>query len=363
MIPRKLIAAVALVSATLSVAQVRAGSDDLKVEVLPLPAASKESVADNTSRACITADPDWFTWCPSVIRGDDGKYHMFYSRWPRKASFSGWLVQSEIAHAVADKPEGPYRYVETVLGSRGKYPWNAISAHNAKIERFDGKYYLYFCATRGETDEAKLQEIGHKGFNHPRWMTIRNNLRTGVAVADSLAGPWRVCDKPIIEPAGPITHVTVNAAVSRGPDGTYFMVIKGDKPGDQRGQRNQALAIAKSPEGPFTIQAKPVIDDIDTEDVSMWFDHKRCRFYAVFHAHTFIGMVTSEDGYNWTKAAQYKITTPQVCFDDGTAWRVEQMQRPFVLADDQGQPQCLFVAVKNGDRSYDVAMPLKSNSK
>ena len=95
----------------------------------------------------------------------------------------------------------------------------------------------------------------------------------------------------------------------------------------------------------------------------MWFDRKRCRFYAVFHAHTFIGMVTSEDGYNWTKAAQYKITIPQICFDDGTAWHVEQMQRPFVLADDQGQPQWLFVAVKNGDRSYDVAMPLKSNSK
>jgi hypothetical protein len=363
MCKRVLVLVFAFASAPLFTARAGATEDDLHMEVLPVPAASKASVEDNTSRAYITADPEWHTWCPSVIRGDDGKYHMFHSRWPRKATFSGWLVASEIAHAVADKPEGPYHYVETALGSRGKYPWNAITAHNSKIERFDGKYYLYFCATHGETDEAKLTEIAHTGFKHAQWMPIRNNLRTGVAVADSLSRPWQVCDKPIVEPAGPIARLTVNAAVSRGPEGTYFMILKGDKPGEQRFQRNQALATARTPDGPFTIQPKPVIDDIDTEDVSMWYDRKRSRFYAVFHAHTFIGMVTSTDGYNWIKAVQYKITTPQVRFDDGTIWRVEQMQRPFVLADDQGQPQWLFVAVKNGDRSYDVAMPLQSTSK
>ena len=24
---------------------------------------------------------DHYTWCSSVIKGEDGKYHMFYSRW------------------------------------------------------------------------------------------------------------------------------------------------------------------------------------------------------------------------------------------------------------------------------------------
>jgi len=340
-------------------AQSYAGKDDLRLEVLPLPIASRASLTDNTSRAYITADPNWYTWCPSVILGDDGKYHMLHSRWARKTTFSGWLLFSEVAHAVAHRPEGPYRYAETVLSGRGKFAWNAITAHNPKITRFDGKYYLYHCSTYGETNETKLLEIAKTGGKHPLWNPIRNNQRTGVAVADSLSGPWRVSDKPVVEPAGPITRITVNPAVCRGPDGTYFMIVKGDKPGDTRFIRNQAIATARTPAGPFTIQPKPVIDYLDTEDVSMWYDQKRARFYAVFHAHTFIGMVTSDDGYTWSKAAQFQLTVKRVLFDDGSIVPVDNMERPFVLTDDHGQPQWLFVAVKKGDRSYNLAMALR----
>jgi len=99
---------VMMTTVLLFAAQSYAGKDDLRLEVLPLPAASRASLTDNTSRAYITADPNWYTWCPSVIRGDDGKYHMFHSRWARKTTFSGWLLLSEVAHAVAVRPEGPY---------------------------------------------------------------------------------------------------------------------------------------------------------------------------------------------------------------------------------------------------------------
>lgn len=334
-------------------------ADDLKLQIISLPAASKVSLSDNRSRVGITADPNWYTWCPSVIRSDDGKYHMFHSRWPRKTNFSGWLLFSEVVHEVADKPEGPYRYVETVLNGRGTFAWNAITAHNPKIKFFEGRYYLYHCSTYGERDEKRLLEIAHKGGIHPQWMPIRNNQRTGVATADSLQGPWRVLDKPIVEPSGPICRLTVNPAICRGPDGTYFMIVKGDKPGDKKFTRNQALATAKSPTGPFTIQPKPVIDNLDTEDMSLWFDQKRNRFYAIFHAHTFIGMMTSTDGYNWSKASHYKLTDKRIRFDDGSDVAVENMERPFMLTDDQGQPQMLFVAVKKGDRSYNVAMQVK----
>jgi autotransporter-associated beta strand protein len=201
---RAFIFMIAFANATLVAAHARAAADDLPMEVLPLPAASKESLTDNTSRACIMANPDWHTWCPSAIRDDDGRYHMFHSRWPRNASFSGWLVQSEIARAIADRPEGPYLFVESALSNRESRPWNGVTAHNPKIEHFDGKFYLYFCATHGETDESKLLEICHTVVKHPKRMTIRNNLRTGVAVAASLNGPWQVSDKPIVEPADPV---------------------------------------------------------------------------------------------------------------------------------------------------------------
>ena len=33
--------------------------------------------------------------------------------------------------------------------------------------------------------------------------------------------------------------------------------------------------------------------------------HPKKRFYGVFHAHEFIGMITSVDGENWEKAKEY----------------------------------------------------------
>src|SRR5699024_12423555 len=66
----------------------------------------------------IFRDPDYYNWGSSIIKGSKGKYHLFYSRWPRKLGFSSWLTHSEIAHAVAESPEGPYQYVEIVVEGR-----------------------------------------------------------------------------------------------------------------------------------------------------------------------------------------------------------------------------------------------------
>src|SRR5262245_42584521 len=51
----------------------------------------------------------YWVWCGSVIKGDDGRYHLFASRWPKDITFHpGWMTSSEIVRAVADRPEGPY---------------------------------------------------------------------------------------------------------------------------------------------------------------------------------------------------------------------------------------------------------------
>jgi hypothetical protein len=41
--------------------------------------------------------PDWCIWCGSAVRGDDGKYHLFYSRWPSKLGHLAWVTHSEVA--------------------------------------------------------------------------------------------------------------------------------------------------------------------------------------------------------------------------------------------------------------------------
>lgn len=318
------------------------------------------SMIQPISEENILSDPDFFNWGSSIIKGDDGNYHLFYSRWKRELGFTGWLTHSEIAHAVSDQPEGPYRFVDTVLQGRGGDSWDAITAHNPKIKYFDGTYYLYYIGTHSDDvplDDEKLREVAKTGYSHPLWGVLRNNQRTGMALSKSLDGPWQRSKSPIVEPAGPITTLTVNPAVTQGPNGTYYMIVKGDKPNENRFIRNQALALSETPTGPFIVQEKPVIDTIDTEDSSIWYDESRNQFYALFHAHNFIGMITSSNGLDWQKATNYQVTTKRLNLDDGSILEPDRMERPFIYIED-GQPRVLTFAIKEGNDSYSVFVPL-----
>jgi alpha-L-fucosidase len=302
----------------------------------------------------------YYNWCTSMVKGKDGKYHLFYSRWKKQYSFYGWLTHSEIAHAISDSPTGPWTYKETALKSRGKGHWDAITAHNPKIKSFEGKYYLYYCSTNlGDMDytEEDLIKTAHTGYDHPKWKILRPNQRTGVAVSSSLSGPWERMDQPLIEPSGPITTLTVNPAIDRGKDGKYYLIVKGDKPNETRFIRNQAMAFSDSPTGPFEMQFKPVIDYLDTEDMSLWYDAGRMCFYGVFHAHSFIGMVSSQDGINWKKATEYVLTPKEIRMEDGSVVTPDRLERPFIYLED-GEPKVLSLAVKKGDESYCIFIPI-----
>ncbi len=302
----------------------------------------------------------YYNWGASIIRGKDGKYHLFYARWKKEYSFTGWLLFSEVAHAISDTPAGPWKYKETVLQGRGPGHWDAYTCHNPKIKYFNGKYYLYYISTNygGQVlTKEKLLEVAHTGYTHPLWMPLRNNQRAGVAVSSSLNGPWQRMEQPLIEPSGPITRVAVNPAIARGKDGRYYLIVKGDKPGAKKFLRNQAVAVSDAPTGPFIMQPEPVIDFLDTEDMSVWYDRKRDRFYGVFHAHTFIGMVTSADGIHWKKAVDYVVMPRKVPMSDGTVLKPGRLERPFVYLEDD-EPRVLSMAVKQGDESYNICIPV-----
>ncbi|MBD8489493.1 glycoside hydrolase family protein [Echinicola sp. CAU 1574] len=305
---------------------------------------------------------DFFNWGGSIIKGDDNQYHLFYSRWPRDTKFTGWLLYSEVAHAVSASPSGPWTYKETVLNGRGKGHWDAITAHNPKIKYFEGKYYLYYISTNLGNNIAysgeELLETSLTGYTHPNWKILRPNQRTGVAVANSLSGPWERMDTPLIEPSGPITTLTVNPAIDRGKDGKYYLIVKGDKPNDTNFTRNQALAIGNHPAGPFVIQDQPVIDYLDTEDMSLWYDDLRGKYFGIFHAHTFIGLVSSEDGIHWNKNDEFEIMPKEIPMKKGEKLNPDRMERPNVYREN-GDIQVLLLACKKGNDSFIVTIPIK----
>ncbi len=309
--------------------------------------------------------PGYYNWGASIIKGADGLYHLFYSRWEKKYKFTGWLTHSEIAHATALNPAGPWTYKETVLKGRGGNKWDAITAHNPKIKFFNNQYYLYYISTNlGDQlcTEQELVETAHAGYTHPKWKILRPNQRTGVAVAKSLSGPWVRQEKPLIEPSGPITTLTVNPAICQGQDGRYYLIIKGDKPNETRFIRNQAIAISNDPDQGFKILEDPVIDYLDTEDMSVWYDSSRDYYYGVFHAHSFIGMVSSPDGVRWKKATEYSLMSKEFAFKDSTVIFPDRLERPFVYLEND-EPQVISLAVKKDDEAYTVFVPVNPSPK
>ena len=311
----------------------------------------------------IFRDSAYYHWGASIIKGNDGLYHLFYSRWKKETTFRGWLTASEIAHAVSQSASGPWSYKETVLKGRGEGYWDAVTAHNPKIKYFNGKYYLYYIATNTGTKAGQNIDVSitrEKMIDNTTWNILRQNQRTGVAISQSVNGPWERCNSPLIEPEGPIANITINPAIALGRDGVYHLIVKGDKPNEKKFIRNQAIAISETPTGPFIMLDEPVIGNLDTEDISMWYDEANARFYAIFHAHTFIGLMTSADGLKWGKANNYMITDKKVLLEDGSILKPDRMERPFIYVEN-GKPKVLSLAIKKGDDSYTIFIPLLGN--
>ncbi|MDE7397194.1 MAG: hypothetical protein K2M98_05665, partial [Muribaculum sp.] len=87
-------------------------------------------------------DTTHYIWCFSPLATPDGKIHAMVSQWPVNEGMDGWYgPNAEIAHYVADKPEGPFEYVSTVLKTdRFADPSTMAGPHNPRLEYVDGKY-------------------------------------------------------------------------------------------------------------------------------------------------------------------------------------------------------------------------------
>jgi hypothetical protein len=330
-----------------------AGEMNLNKRLAPVPPEAKFE------------DPNYFIWCGSMVRDEEGKCHLLYSRWPRKLGFYAWVTHSEVAYAVADQPTGPYKHVNVVLPPRGAERWDGLSTHNPTIHQFDGKYYLYYS---GNTGDGKLT----KGLN---W-THRNSQRIGVAVADHTKGPWKRFDQPLIDVGkgdDALDALMVNnPSICRRPDGTYLMVYKcsGKKEAlPFGGPMVHMVATSDSPTGPFTKHPDPIFTaanvSFPAEDPYIWAQDG--KFWAIVKdmngsftkAKRSLVLFESCNGFQWELAKNALVTTPQVNWKEGGLVRLEYLERPQLWLKD-GVPAVLFCAAKKGNRTFNVHIPLKA---
>ena len=198
---------------------------------------------------------DYWVWGSTVIKGDDGLYHMYVSRWDKRLPFFvSWMTDSEIAHAVSESPCGPYRFSDVALGKRGAQYWDGQSCHNPKIVRYQDKYILYYMGSTHPFEPLPETKIGDSFGKH--CIVGRSNKRVGIAVADSLYGPWTRFDKPIL-PTKPNTFysfLTSNPSPIIHEDGSVLLMFKGRAyEGDTHGDMTIGIAKADNFMGPYEV--------------------------------------------------------------------------------------------------------------
>ncbi|QGY45633.1 family 43 glycosylhydrolase [Maribellus comscasis] len=309
-------------------------------------------------------DPDWFIWGGSLVKSnDDGKYHMYYSRWPQKLGMSAWVTHSEIAHAVSDSPLGPFEFADVALPFRGREYWDGAVTHNPTIHFFNGKYYLYYMGTTGDP-EAESQRWEH-----------RNRQQIGVAVAENPGGPWKRFDTPLISVSPDSTAhdalMVSNPSVTQMPDGKYLMVYKAAAkklPKPMSGPVVHLTATADNPEGPFVKQMKPIFTDgeaeFPAEDPYVWFAGN-CYYAIVKDMHgafTDAGrslvLFYSANGMDWKLAEHPLVSKLEINWENDTLQKVMALERPQLLIEN-GKPTALLCAVNEiREHSFNLQIPL-----
>ncbi|RPD43337.1 sucrase [Chitinophaga barathri] len=300
----------------------------------------------------------YYVWCGSMIRTADGVCHLFYSRWPKSKGFNGWATDSEIAHATAEQPLGPYTFKNVVLAKRHKKYWDADVTHNPTVLKFGNKYYLYYMGNYGDGTF----------WDH------RNHQRIGVAVAKSLDGPWKRFDKPVVDTtADSWDHLmTSNPSVTQRADGKYLIVYKGVSAGEmpRGGKVSHGAAISDSPTGPFLKRPGTIFDypgsRFAAEDPFIW--RQDGRYFAIVKdmkgdftkAGTSLALFTSEDGFSWRLTSHPLVSGLTLEWEGGAREKVRRLERPQLWLD-KGRPAVLFVAIKRSDSvTCNVAIPLKN---
>ena len=308
---------------------------------------------------------DYYVWDCSVLQVD-GKYHMFSSRWPRKYGFgANWLFRSEIIRSVSDKPEGPYTFAEVVLPRRGRQYFDGMNTHNTCIKTWNGKFYLYHMGCTYSWDVPEEGDIPGD-YALETW----NRKRIGLAVADSIEGPYVRRDTPLLEPRDCSywdCTVTTNPSVAILPDGTTYMIYKSRQSSGK--PLKLGIAVSDRPDGEFRrLSDKPILqfedEDFLIEDPFIWYDAERKKFCLIAKddvKHGSFGITgewgsgfyaESDDCMDFEIAPQPKIYSRTVQWTDGHTSIQGNLERPSLLFDEHGKPTHLFCASGYGSSPY-----------
>lgn len=275
-------------------------------------------------------DSNWSYWGGRPVEDTDGKFHMLVTRWPANATKGHWeWPRSTVAHAVANKPTGPYK-----VKRDWAYDYANGLGHNPDIILLnDGTYMLYSLINW----EATL--FTSKTMNGP-WK------RLGVMSIDTTGAP----EKPQL-----FYRFERNLSGVQLHDGRFLFVTKGGA---------MMRSEGTNPLGPYKVltaplQGNPIIPEkyrnSNFEDPVLWKDE--FQYHMMINA--FIDYraiyLRSPDGIHWKFTPGTAYTSNNTFYQDGTQTHWYKLERPHVLQDEFGRATHLSLAVIDVPKQDDLA--------
>jgi len=292
----------------------------------PDPATLRERLQAVPRRTGFRMD-GYFVWCASVIKVD-AMYHLFAARWPVGTGFpDGYRQHSEIVRATSPTPLGPYAFAEVVISRRAAGKWDSAMAHNPTIYQHNGTFYLFYI---GSDQGSFYRQIG-------------------VAVADSIIGPWQRPDQPL--DLG-ISCDANNPAVLFESDGAVKLIWR---------TRDLRVFVSMAPhvDGPYTVVGSDVWPTSKLEDFYLF---KRDGQYHILcednaggvtgHVHWGARLVSPDGTATWRVYEPEPLAYDHtIHWTEGGSFTATRRERPWLLIE-EGHATCLLTGVYDGVNTW-----------
>ena len=249
-------------------------------------------------------------WDGQILRGPDGKYHMYASRWPQSSGHSGW-GKSVAVHAISDTLIGPY------VDKGMAYTDSNGKGHNVTASMLPDN----------------------------TWTVIVSDTRPGdIFTSSAIDGPWAF--------KGSIT-VNANGLDSSGTAKNLSLVILPDKTYLMATRFGTMMTTPSNLLGPWTVQAAKVFitpsgyPNGSREDPVIWCSggqyHMVYNYYDLRKARH---MVSPDGIKNWKDMGlAYDPTANFIRYTDGTVNHWYKLERPGVFMQNGHVAAFTFAAI------------------
>ncbi len=240
-------------------------------------------------------------WDGGIIKGKDGKYHMFASRWDQSAGHNGWFGSVAI-HATSSNLYGPY----TDQGMCWPNDQGGKGHNVVPLQLKDGRYAIVVSETRRPAD---------------------------IFVSNSLDGPWsKLGSMSIASNSYSSLFTASNVYIMLRPDGRYEAI-----------GRDAVIGISDNILGPYTIQGTNIYANTqgcptgNMEDPVIWYSGGQYHIVVNKWDTRKAYHLTSKDGIsNWKLQSGYAYdpTSNFIRYTNGTVNHWNKLERPNVYIED-----------------------------